>query len=123
MAIPPKPLRDVMPQVVALVDAEVVKVLSTDEPPEQPPHEEGATSVGFKVARQMVVLKINAVLKGPLKPGAQLSVVKPEAAYALRAGNHGPFLLDGSQPPVIIGAYGPDSYSFAALRAALSAAK
>jgi hypothetical protein len=120
MAIPPKPLRDVLPNVVAIVDAEVVKVLSTDDPPEQPTHEEGATSVGFKVARQMVVLKINEVLKGPLRTGTQLSVVKPEAAYALRAGNHGPFLLDGQQPPAIVGAYGPDSYSFAALRAALS---
>lgn len=119
MAIPPEPLNDVLPQAAVVVDAEVVEVLENGPAPQQPKAREGATSVGRLAPRQVVKLKVKRVLKG--NPPAEVIVEKPEAGYALRAGNHGPFLLDGSVQPRILGRYGPDSYAMSKLEAALRA--
>ncbi|MBI5479868.1 MAG: hypothetical protein HY906_13470 [Deltaproteobacteria bacterium] len=115
MAKPPEPIEEVLPQAVMIVDAEVAEVLKTGpQPPkkEAPPH---ATSVGRKVASQTVKLKVKRVIKGDKV--TELVVEKPEAGYSLRAGNHGPFLIDSSK--TILGRYGPDSWSFDRIEKAL----
>jgi hypothetical protein len=119
MALPPEPLEEVLPKAVWVVDAEVKEVVSSGPPAAKVAAEPGATSTGQKTASQVVKLSIKRVLKGQ-KDTRELTVEKPEAGYALRAGNHGPFLLDGSKVPVILGRYGPDSYAFSKLEAALA---
>jgi hypothetical protein len=68
--------------------------------------------------RQVVELKVTGVLFGAsVQPGATVKAVKPAGAYALRAGNKGPFLLTGSGDAVeILGRYGPDTYPEALIR-------
>ena len=79
----------------------------------------GASDTGQKTAAQVVKLQVKRVLKGKTD-AKELTVEKPEAGYALRAGNKGPFLLDATRPnPVILGRYGPDSYAFSRIEAAL----
>ena len=52
-----------------------------------------------------------------VQPGTKLEVVKPEGDYALRAGNHGPFLLKTEGKAIqIVGRYGPDTYSADTIR-------
>ena len=115
MALPPEPLREVLPKATWVVDAEVVEVIKQGPPPEKKQARAGATSTGQKTASQTVKLKIKRVLKG--EQVKELIVEKPEAGYALRAGNKGPFLIDDSK--IILGRYGPDSYAFSKLEAAL----
>ena len=118
MAIPPEPIEEVLPAAAWVVDAEVQEVLSVGPQPQKVKAEEGATSTGQKAPAQVVKLKVKRVLRG--KEGvSELVVKKPEAGYALRAGNHGPFLLDGGSEPVILGRYGPDTWSFSRLEEAL----
>ncbi|MBS2030991.1 MAG: hypothetical protein JST54_24025 [Deltaproteobacteria bacterium] len=117
MAIPPEPLNEVLPQAACVVDAEVVEVLSNGPTPPQPNAPQAATSAGRLAPSQVVRLKIKRVLRG--KAPAEVVVEKPEAGYALRAGNHGPFLLDGAAQPKILGRYGPDSWSMSKLEDAL----
>ena len=115
MALPPEPLQEVLPKAAWVVDAEVVEVLKQGPAPEKKQGRAGATSTGQKNASQTVKLKIKRVLKG--EQVKEMVVEKPEAGYALRAGNHGPFLIDDSK--IILGRYGPDSYAFTKLEAAL----
>lgn len=119
MAKPPEPIEDVIPQAVYIVDAEVAEVVSTGPAVKNAQTKPGATSTGAKSASQKVKLKVKRVIKG----GAlnELLVEKPEAGYALKAGNHGPFLIDSSN--TILGRYGPDSWSFTRIEAALKATK
>ena len=122
MAIPPEPLADLLPAAQSVVMAHVVEVVTTDDAPAGPARAVGAADVGTQVARQVVVLEIDEVLRGPASAGQRLTVIKPVAPYALRATNRGPFLLDDGAPqPTILGRYGPDSYPEARLRAALAA--
>ena len=116
MAIPPEPLFAVLPQAVSIVVGEVIAVQnrndglpSSGKPPPGAPHQVGS---------QVVTLKVTQVLRGA--PVTELSVLKPVGAYALRAGNHGPFLLDGQSPPTILGRYGPDGYRLSDIEAALT---
>ena len=115
MAKPPEPLQEVLPKAAWVVDAEVTQVLKQGPAPEKKVARAGASDTGQKTASQTVKLKINRVLKG--EPVKELVVEKPEAVYALRPGNHGPFLIDEAR--VILGRYGPDSYAFSKLEAAL----
>jgi hypothetical protein len=121
MAKPPEPLEEVLPLAVWVVDAEVVEVLKTGPKPpspELPPKaKKGITSLGVKNAAQTVKLKVKRVLRGDAVK--ELVVEKPVGSYMLRAGNHGPFLVDRAKG--ILGRYGPDSYSFAKLEAAIGA--
>ncbi len=115
MAKPPEPIEEVLPNAAWVVDAEVVEVLKTGSAPPRPKAPSHASDIGQKSATQQVKLKINSVLKG--EPVKELIVNKPEAGYMLKAGNHGPFLVDETH--TILGRYGPDSYSFDRLKAAL----
>jgi hypothetical protein len=119
MAIPPDPIEEVLPQANAAVLAEVQKVL------EQAPHkaeavDPKASDVRTVASRQVVELKVTGVLFGDAKTGATVRAVKPAGAYALRAGNKGPFLLTGSGDAVeILGRYGPDTYPEELIRKAM----
>lgn len=120
MAIPPDPIQTLVPQTKLVVEAEVIEVLSTGPKPAAAakPPPAGTTSTGKEVASQVVKLKVGKVLFGETK-ATELTVVKPLGAYALRAGNKGPFLLDGATPqPNILGRYGPDSYDLPTLQKA-----
>ena len=115
MAKPPEPLREVLPKATWVFDAEVVEILKQGPTPEKKEARAGASDTGQKTASQTVKLKIKRVLKG--EAVKEMIVEKPEAGYALRAGNHGPFLIDDSK--MILGRYGPDSYAFSKLEEAL----
>ena len=116
MAKPPEPIEDVMPNATWVVDAEVTEVLATGPQPAKVDAKPGATSTGQKTASQTVKLKIKRVMFG--EKVAELVVEKPEAQYALKPGNHGPFLIDATK--TILGRYGPDSYSLERIEKALA---
>ena len=119
MAIPPEPIEEVLPKAVLVIDGEVKEVVSTGPSPKKVEARAGASDTGQKTASQVVKLSVKRVLKGKTE-AKEITVEKPEGGYALRAGNHGPFLLDGTRPnPVILGRYGPDSYALARIEAAL----
>lgn len=115
MALPPEPLNEVLPKASWVLDAEVMEVIKQGPQPPKKEARPGATSVGQKSASQTVKLKVKRVLRGDQV--TEMIVEKPEAGYALRAGNHGPFLIDDSK--MILGRYGPDSYGWSKLEAAL----
>jgi hypothetical protein len=117
MAKPPEPIEDVLPNAQWVVDAEVTEVVSTGPAPAKVQAAPGATSTGQRSASQTVKLKVKRVLFGAAVQ--ELVVEKPEAGYSLREGNHGPFLIDSTK--MILGRYGPDSYSFDRLEKALAA--
>jgi hypothetical protein len=120
MAKPPEPIDEVIPRARWVVDAEVSEVIRNGALPPKKAAPAGATSVGNKSQSQTVKLKVKRVLLG--EAGTQeLVAEKPEAGYALREGNHGPFILDESK--TILGRYGPDSYSWQKIEAALKAQK
>jgi len=111
MAKPPERIDDVLPGADAAVLAEVLRVVTQD--PQRPSSADPmATSTPDKAARQVVELKVTKVLFGGLaQAGATLQVVKPEGDYALRAGNHGPFVLKGGAGAAeILGRFGPDTW-------------
>ncbi|MGI5862597.1 MAG: hypothetical protein ACOX6T_11150 [Myxococcales bacterium] len=124
MALPPEPIEEVLPQAALVIEAEVDSVLSTGaaQPPVQA--KPGATGVpGRDAPDQTVRLKVTKVHKGPAGL-SELVALKPVAGYALRAGNKGPFLLDDTKPnPVILGRYGPDTWSLGRVLEALGAPK
>jgi hypothetical protein len=123
MALPPEPIDEVLPKAMLVLDAEVHEVVGHGPAPERIEAPPGYTGVGHKVAAQLLTLKVHRVLRGEA-PTGELTVEKPVAGYALRAGVRGPFLLDGSKPhPVVLGRYGPDTYSFEKVERALQAAK
>lgn len=115
MAKPPEPIEEVLPNARWVVEAEVSEVLSTGPVPPRVQAAPGATSTGQKSPSQQVKLKVTRVLRG--EPVKELVVEKPEAGYSLRAGNHGPFLIDATR--LILGRYGPDSYTFERIEKAL----
>jgi hypothetical protein len=111
MAKPPEPIDEVLPAADAAVLAEVIRVVAQD--PQKPyTGDPLATSTPHEAARQVVELKVSKVLFGSLaREGATVEVVKPSGAYALRAGNHGPFLLRNEDGSVeILGRFGPDTW-------------
>ncbi len=118
MASPPDPLRTVLPKATRIVIAEVLSVENRNDG--VPRGTSGVVGGPMKVASQRVVLKVTRVLRGA--PADQLTVEKPVGAYALRVGNHGPFLLDDASAPNILGRYGPDSYRLQDIEQALQGA-
>jgi hypothetical protein len=119
MAKPPEPIEEVLPQATFVVDAEVVEVLRTGAALPKPQGKDGATSLGARAPSQQVKLKVRKVLKG--QAVTELVVTKPEAGYALKAGNQGPFLVDANH--TILGRYGPDSWNIARIEQALTRAR
>ena len=72
----------------------------------------------------MVRLQVTRILKGTLPDAAvasqQLQVAKPQSAYTLVAGNQGAFLLrEGGEGWVILGRYGPDTYTARSIESVL----
>lgn len=119
MAKPPEPIAEVLPRAAWVVEAEVAEIVAVGPPVPRVEVPEGFVGHEQNVASQVVRLRVLRVLRG--EPVTELEVEKPEAGYALRPGVRGPFLLDGSFPrPVILGRYGPDSYSLAKVEAALA---
>jgi hypothetical protein len=118
MAKPPEPIEEVLPAAEAAVIAEVTRVVQ--QSPQQSYPQSQETSLPTTAARQVVELKVSKVLFGSLATaGALVQAVKPEGAYALRAGNHGPFVLTKSDAGVeILGRYGPDTWPEAAVQQA-----
>lgn len=125
MAIPPEPIEEVIGTANGAVMAEVARVVQQDKQEPIPRHPPGATDVPGDAARQVVELKVSAVIFGDIaKVGASIEAVKPAGAYALRAGNKGPFLLKKAAKGFeIVGRYGPDTYSEAKIRAAAAKKK
>lgn len=111
MAKPPEMIDEVLPGADAAVLAEVLRVVTQD--PQKPSSADAnATSTPDEAARQVVELKVSKVLFGAIaKEGALVQAVKPMGAYALMAGNHGPFVLKQGEGAVeILGRYGPDTW-------------
>jgi hypothetical protein len=122
MAIPPEPIQELLARASLVVEAEVTRVLSTGKTPPALPAEPGTGDSHRPVASQTVLLKVSRVLHGshPGAPDAALTVVKPEAKYALKAGNRGAFFLEKVGDELdIIGRYGPDTYKVASVEKAL----
>lgn len=118
MAKPPEPIDEVLPQAEAAVVAEVARVVEQGAQQKLAPSEE--TSRPTSAARQVVELNVTRVLFGTLTaPGKTIQVVKPAGAYALTAGNKGPFVLkQGAEGVEILGRYGPDTWPEALIQQA-----
>lgn len=110
MALPPERIEDVLPQADAAVVGVVKRIVEQATQRSYGPTPE--TSLPNTAARQVVELEVKSVLFGTLgRQGALVTVVKPEGAYALSAGNHGPFVLATTAAGVeIVGRYGPDTW-------------
>jgi hypothetical protein len=120
MALPPEPIEEVMPAADGAVLAVVSRIV--EQAPQQQYERSLETSLPQKAARQVVELKVTKVLFGDVKSGAVVKAVKPEGAYALREGNQGPFVLGKNEGAVeILGRYGPDTWSEAAVKQAAAA--
>jgi hypothetical protein len=117
MAIPPEPLPQLLARAKSVVEAKVVAILEQGTPPK--PVTEPKPSAPNLLRSQRVKLEVRRVLRGAAKLG-ELVVEKPESHYLLEPGNEGPFFLDASEPPRILGRYGPDSYRLASVEAALA---
>lgn len=118
MALPPEPIEELLPSADAAVLATVSRIV--EQAPQQQYERSLDTSLPNTAARQVVELKVTKVLFGSLaQSGATVNVIKPEGAYALREGNEGPFVLAKSDAGVeIVGRYGPDTWSEAAVKQA-----
>lgn len=118
MALPPEPIEEVLPSADAAVLATVSRIV--EQAPQQQYERSLDTSLPTTAARQVVELKVTKVLFGSLaQNGGTVNVIKPEGAYALREGNQGPFVLAKSDAGVeIVGRYGPDTWSEAAVKQA-----
>jgi hypothetical protein len=113
MALPPEPIDTVLVDTAAAIIGEVVEVSATGPAQPQRVGKKGETDLGNKAPWQRVTLRIDTVLRGGLKPGSTVSVLKPEGAYLVDAGTKGPFLLgiaDDDGVPPILGRYGPDTW-------------
>lgn len=124
MALPPEPLEVHL----ARVDrAFVGLVLSTVDAPDA----EGgdldddayivASGIGGARprAKQRVRVQVQRVLHGPIAAASDVELLKPESAYLLTSGMGGVFVVDGAG--VILGRYGPRTWSEPAVVAALNA--
>lgn len=117
MAKPPELIDEVLPGADAAVLAEVSRVI-TQDPQQLASGDPNATSTPHQAARQVVELKVTKVLFGSLvKVGATVQVTKPAGAYALQAGNKGPFVLGKNE---ILGRFGPDTWPEALVVSAAS---
>lgn len=120
MARPPERLAEMLPQAALIVDATVKEVVSTGAPIARPDKPKNWSDVGTQYPEQILVLEVARVLKGALSQKT-IRVKKPVSPYLVRAGVKGAWLLDKSAEPIVLGRYGPDSWSLAAVEFALKA--
>lgn len=126
MAIPPAALASIAEDVDFAVIAEVQAIWDAEQEiwreqaaSAKPQHDaQHATHVAGRgpigaappQPAQRCRLQVQKIIKGQVEN--LLEVQKPVSLYVLAPGHHGPFLLAASDNlPVIIGRYGPDSYS------------
>jgi len=120
VALPPEPLEEVLPDATSVVEATVIEIVAEGPAVDQPQLQHRHVGGNLKDPSQTVRLRVTRVLRGELE--GELTVIKPEAPYLLRVEVSGPFLLAEQDGKVtILGRYGPDSYSLAALERALAA--
>ena len=123
MAIPPDPIEEVLPQAHTGVVATVTQLVHREKQKAVPEHED-PSFVGsiLELPAEIVQLQIKEVLFGSLvQTGQTLEVLKPPGEYALREGVEGPFLLrqeEQESRPLILGLYGPDTYTVNTIRQA-----
>jgi hypothetical protein len=124
MAIPPEPIDEMLPMADAVVIARVVQIVHRDQQAFVPEVQLGVADTPRELPLQIVSLDIQEVLSGEIfRVGQIIEVLKPPGAYALRPDVTGPFLLmhrEGDPRPIIIGRYGPDSYSLHVIKAAIT---
>jgi hypothetical protein len=108
MAKPPEPLEEIFPKTALIVDAEVTEVRTQDP-----------SDGGKEAPRQVLVLRVNRVLRGALSDvehkAMSLVVTKPKGVALARVGIKGPWLLardDKTGEKLVLGRYGPDSWTF-----------
>ncbi|MBN2361337.1 MAG: hypothetical protein JXR83_17930 [Deltaproteobacteria bacterium] len=124
MALPPEPIEELLPEATLVIEAAVAEVIEVGPRPPKKKAPKGFTSTGQQNASQRVLLEVKRVLKGALpKAGAtRIEVKKPVGAYTLRRGSAGAFLLrDDGRGLVILGRYGPDTYTVRSVEATLAA--
>ncbi len=121
-ARPPEPLEEIFPQTDVIVDAVVVAVAPLPAPPDAargaPPPAKGEGAPA-----QRVTLAVKRVVRGALTlpKDRRIDVVKPVAHYAVKPGVKGPWLLHraASGALVVLGRYGPDTWTFEKIDAKL----
>lgn len=128
MALPPEPLDELLPEASAGVKATVEAILHKEEQAFVPhPEDPDTVDIPRDLPAQKVQLKVQETLFGTVSLEAgSLIVTKPAGDYVLREGVEGQFLLATQQegaPMIILGRYGPDTYSERALAAAIKAHK
>jgi hypothetical protein len=108
-AIPPEPVEDLLPKAKYVFEANVTRVLYQGDKPER----SGRKNVAGRIPPercQVVQLEVTRMIAGA-DPGTSITVVKPLAPYALKAGQSTSgtsFLVGGGDPyPIILGRYGP----------------
>jgi len=114
MALPPEPIERVLPLAKVVVVADVITVVDLDE---WPAPGKGPPDSGHRNPAQQVTLRVARALLGTVD--GDVVVTKPAGAYAVDVGTTGAFLLDADN--VILGRYGPDTWSVDAVIAAIAA--
>lgn len=125
MALPPEPIDTVLVDTKVAVVGEITGVVATGPALPHREGKKGEKDLGNKAPWQRVTLRIDTVLRGGLKQGSTVEVLKPEGAYLVDAGTKGPFLLgaagDNGVAP-ILGRYGPDTWRLEVVQQAFAKA-
>jgi hypothetical protein len=108
VAKPPEPLAEILALAVVVVDATVAEIVRTGDTPAQNADAQHGGGGGAH-PEQSVRLDVARVLRG--QPASPLTVTKPPGAYLVKVGTTGAWLVDDAG--VILGRYGPDSWSLA----------
>jgi hypothetical protein len=108
-ALPPEPVAELLPKAKFVFEASVARVLYQGEKPERDTKKNVAGPIPPDRC-QVVQLDVTRRVAGA-DPGTSITVVKPLAPYALKAGQSTSgtaFLVEGGDPfPIILGRYGP----------------
>jgi len=108
MALPPEMLSELLPRAGLVVVGEVTRV---DDTGTWPRVDRGAPlDAAPPRPSQRAHLRVSRTLRGHVATD-ELVVDKPAGSYALHAGVFGVFLLASADAPVILGRYGPDTFS------------
>jgi hypothetical protein len=125
MALPPEPLDTVLVDAKVVVFGEVVDVTATGPALPHREGKKGEKDLQNKAPWQAISLRVDRVLRGDVVKGATIAVLKPEGAYEVVVGTHGPFLLgsaDDAGVAPVLGRYGPDTWRAEVVERAFQAA-